>query len=193
MPFVYQDAAHKPNSPAPPPFLPCQFICVWSEDVCVSSSIRTDVHMVWATSWENRFMPFANNKGADQLAHPRSLTSAFVVRSLGSIIPLVSKSEIPSLYLASVAPQVAKSPKTGFLVTRLIWSCRSIQCSYMTVCWILFLASLVKRMSKKYQPMTKYTAFLTLLLKKLIIFNGTNKHSDSTYVTGTWILVANCK
>ena len=35
-------------------------------------------------------MPYANNKGADQPAHSRSLISAFVVRILDSIIPLVS-------------------------------------------------------------------------------------------------------
>ena len=28
--------------------------------------------IIWATSWENLFMPYANNKGADQHAHPRS-------------------------------------------------------------------------------------------------------------------------
>ena len=39
-------------------------------------------------------MPYKNNKGADQPAHPRSLISAFVVRSLDSIISLVSRSEI---------------------------------------------------------------------------------------------------
>ena len=39
-------------------------------------------------------MPYANNKGADQPAHLRSLISAFVVRSLDSIISLVSRSEI---------------------------------------------------------------------------------------------------
>ena len=50
-------------------------------------------------------MPYANNKGADQPAHPCSLISAFVVRCLDSIIPLVSISEILSLYLASVAAQ----------------------------------------------------------------------------------------
>ena len=48
---------------------------------------------VWAKSWENLFMPYANNKGADQPAHPRSLISAFVVRCL---VPLVSISEISS-------------------------------------------------------------------------------------------------
>ena len=34
-------------------------------------------------------MPYANNKGADQPAHPRSLISTFVVRFLDSIISLV--------------------------------------------------------------------------------------------------------
>ena len=55
-----------------------------------------------------------------------SLISVFVVHCLDSIIPLVSISEISSLYLPSVAPQAglgltwSKTPKTGFLMTRLI-------------------------------------------------------------------------
>ena len=81
----------------------------------------------WATSWENLFMPYANNKGIDQPARPRSLLSAFIVRCLDSIIPLVSISEISRLYLSSVAAQAdlslpwSQTPKTGFLVTRLKW------------------------------------------------------------------------
>ena len=73
-------------------------------------------------------MQYANNKGADQPAHPRSLISTFLVRCLDSIIPLVSISELSSLYLASVAAQAglslpwSQAPKTGFLVTRLnLW------------------------------------------------------------------------
>ena len=54
-------------------------------------------------------MTYANNKGADQPVHPRSVISAFVVRCLDSIIPLVSTSEISSLYLASVAEQAGLS------------------------------------------------------------------------------------
>ena len=80
----------------------------------------------WATSWENLFMPYANNKGADdQPAHLRSLICNFVVCCLDSIIPLVSISAISILYLASVAEQVglsqpwSQTPKTDFLVTRL--------------------------------------------------------------------------
>ena len=84
------------------------------------------VGYIWATSWENLFMLYANNNGTDQSAHPRSLISAFIVRCLDSIIPLVSNSEISSLYLASVAAQaglslpLSKTPKTGLLVTSLI-------------------------------------------------------------------------
>ena len=71
------------------------------------------------------FLPYANNKGADQPAHPSSLISTFVVRCLDSIISLVSISKIASFCLASVAAQAglsltwSKTPKTSFLVTRL--------------------------------------------------------------------------
>ena len=53
--------------------------------------------------------------------------SAFVVRCLDSIIPLVSMSEILSFNLLSVAAQaglcltLTQTAKTGFLVTRLKW------------------------------------------------------------------------
>ena len=69
-------------------------------------------------------LPYANNKGADQPAHPRSLINTFIVRCLDSIIPLVSIHKISSLYLASVPAQAglslswSQTPKTGFLVTR---------------------------------------------------------------------------
>ena len=70
-------------------------------------------------------MPYANNKGADQPAHPRSLISAFVVHCLDSTIPHLPIAEISSPYLVSVAAQAgfcltrSQTPKTGFLVTRL--------------------------------------------------------------------------
>ena len=70
-------------------------------------------------------LPFANNKGADQPAHPRSLISTFVVRCLDGRIPVLAKSKFSRLELVCVAeaglsltwPQ---TPKTDFLVTRLI-------------------------------------------------------------------------
>ena len=45
-----------------------------------------------------------------------SLISAFVVRCLDSIIPILAIARISGLYLASVD----QTPKTGFLETRLI-------------------------------------------------------------------------
>ena len=48
-------------------------------------------------------MPCANNKGADQSAHPRSLISAFVVRCLDSLIPILAISKVSRL--ASVSDQ----------------------------------------------------------------------------------------
>ena len=58
---------------------------------------------------KNLFMPYANNKGADQPVHLRSQISAFVVCCLDSIIPLVSKSIISSLYLAFLDAQASLS------------------------------------------------------------------------------------
>ena len=52
----------------------------------------------------------ANNKGADQPAHPHSLISAFVVRCLYSVMSLVSVTKISSIMLASVAEQTIMSP-----------------------------------------------------------------------------------
>ena len=57
--------------------------------VCISGQTRCNV-----ISTKNMFMPYANNKGADQPAHPGSLISAFVVRCLDSIIPLLAIAEI---------------------------------------------------------------------------------------------------
>ena len=57
-------------------------------------------------------MPYANDKGSDQPVHPRSLISAFVIRSLDSIISLVSRSKISRFWLVSEAEQV------GLNVTR---------------------------------------------------------------------------
>ena len=65
-------------------------------------------------------MSYANNKGTDQPAHPRSLISAFVVCCLDSIISLDSISEISRLQLPSVAAQArlclawSETPKDTF-------------------------------------------------------------------------------
>ena len=58
----------------------------WKENKdFISSSLSCSK---WATAWENLFLPYANNKGADQSAHSRSLLSVFVIRYLDSIIPI---------------------------------------------------------------------------------------------------------
>ena len=45
---------------------------------------------------------FANNKGADQPAHKRSLISAFIIRLLESIVSRLASSEISRNFLASL-------------------------------------------------------------------------------------------
>ena len=76
-----------------------------------------------ATSWENLFMPYVNNKGADQPAHPHSLISTFIVCCPDSIIPLLAVVEISRLWLVSSAEKTSSScnrsqtRKTGFLMT----------------------------------------------------------------------------
>ena len=71
-------------------------------------------------------MLYANNKGADQPTHSRSLISTFVVCCLCSIIHLLAIAEISRLFLFSVAELASLSltwsqtPKTGFLVSWLI-------------------------------------------------------------------------
>ena len=77
----------------------------------------------WATSCENLFMPYANNKGADQPVHPRNLISVFVVLYLDSISPLVSTYKLQaSSYLLRLRRPVcvllARKPR------RQIFSCR---------------------------------------------------------------------
>ena len=54
-------------------------------------------------------MPYANNKGTDQPAHPCSLISAFVVRNLDTIVPTLAKSKVSRLYLVSVCEQAGLS------------------------------------------------------------------------------------
>ena len=50
-------------------------------------------------------MTYANNKGADQPAHPRSLISTFVVRWVNNMICILAIPKVSRIYLASVAEQ----------------------------------------------------------------------------------------
>ena len=51
-------------------------------------------------------MPYANNKGADQPAHPRSLISTFVVRCIDGMKCILALSKVSRFYLVFVAEQV---------------------------------------------------------------------------------------
>ena len=74
--------------------------------------------MISAMSWENLFMPYADNKDANQPAHPRSLSSVFVICCLDSIMPLVSIQNFKTLAsFCGCAGCLSQTPKTGFLVT----------------------------------------------------------------------------
>ena len=65
----------------------CSLMCKHNQRVKRSLNCYLS-RLSWATSWENLFMPYANNKDADQPAHQRSLISVFVSRCLDSITPL---------------------------------------------------------------------------------------------------------
>ena len=64
---------------------------------------------VWASTQENLSSVFANNKGADQPAHPRSLISAFVICLLESIIYKLATSKISILRLVCVVEETGLS------------------------------------------------------------------------------------
>ena len=94
----------------------------------LSKTIKINQHYCgpykWAKSWENLFIPYANNKVADQPVHLLGLICAIVVHCLNSIIPTTfAKSKISKLWLVTVAEQAglsitwSKTPMTGFLVT----------------------------------------------------------------------------
>ena len=67
---------------------------------------------------------FANNKGADQHAHPPRLIRAFVIRFFESIVFKLATGEISIFLLASVAEEIglklalSETPKTGFVTMR---------------------------------------------------------------------------
>ena len=54
-------------------------------------------------------MPYVNNKGADQPAHPCSLISTFVVPCLNSTICTLAIAKVSKFWLVSVAEQAGLS------------------------------------------------------------------------------------
>ena len=62
--------------------------------MCPRSTARLDIG-TYGPRWEKTCLQrFANNKGADQPAQPRSLNSAFVIRCLESTISKLAMREI---------------------------------------------------------------------------------------------------
>ena len=80
--------------------LALEFSLLVCDTVLISSSIYYNIEVYMSLLMKNMFLPYANNKGADQPANPRSLISTFVVHYVDSIIPLVSIPQISSLYLS---------------------------------------------------------------------------------------------
>ena len=82
------------------------------------------INTIFASTRENLSSVFANNKGADQTVHPRSLISAYVIRLLKSTIAKLAANELSIFQLVSVAEQtglslvLSETPKTGFVVIR---------------------------------------------------------------------------
>ena len=87
----------------------------------ITESHNINLHSCVSTR-ENLSSGCANNKGANQSAHPRSLISAFVIRLLVRIISKLATSRFPLFYLVSVAEEtglsLAESPKTDFVGPR---------------------------------------------------------------------------
>ena len=75
----------------------CKFGFETQYELCILYSAITRTFITEPGHEKMCLMSYANNKGADQPAHPRSLISAFVVRCLGSIISLDSIAEISRL------------------------------------------------------------------------------------------------
>ena len=111
-------------------YLPCWTNILWLSD---EVNVNNAPVMIWKTDKKHsigiqnfvHYMSHIMRKPVYAICEQQRRRSA----CLDSIIPLVSISEISSLYLASVAAQAglslprSQTPKTGFLVTRLICTC----------------------------------------------------------------------
>ena len=97
---------------------------IYPVGVCVYFFLNTLSILPCGPRREKTFRGVANNKGADQPAHQRSLISAFVISLLESMTFRLASSEISIFYLVSIAEQSGlnlalwETPKTGFVMTR---------------------------------------------------------------------------
>ena len=91
----------------------------------------------------------ANNTGAYQPTHPRSLISAFVICILKSIISKLATSEFSVFWLVSVAEEtgltlaLSETPKTDFLAS---WP--KLFCVLLLTVWAIFQKSVFEKHSR---------------------------------------------
>ena len=64
-------------------------LCLWIYKMPLQQKKK-----IWASTHENLALCYANNKGADQPGHLRSLVNAFVIRYLDSIIAKIDTSKV---------------------------------------------------------------------------------------------------
>ena len=81
-------------------------------------------NVIWASTRGKLSLGVANNTGADQPSHPRSLICAFVIRPLEGTIYKLATGEISIFYLVTVDEEtglklaLSETPKTGFVASR---------------------------------------------------------------------------
>ena len=75
----------------------------------------------------NSAIGVCEQKGADQLAHPRSLISAFAIHLLNSFILKLAPSEISLFYLVSVAEKAG----FGMILSETLKTGLSHRCSFI--------------------------------------------------------------
>ena len=102
-----------------------------TEKRCASEILGQRVWIILALMQETYLQGFANNKSADQPAHPRSLIGTFAIRFLECFISKLATSEISIYELASVTEEtglnltLSEALKTDFVASRPIFDANS--------------------------------------------------------------------
>ena len=109
------------------PFLPNYY---YPQDESILRFLFLNVHKTLHGPWREKtcLWGFANNTGSDQPVHRLSLTSAFVIHLLASIIPRLDTSEISVALQAGLSLALSETLKTGFVALR-VWVCTICICT----------------------------------------------------------------
>ena len=93
----------------------------------VWSNYENDVCIIWAVTWENQIFAYAKKKDADELRGSREADQRLCFHYTDSTIPLLLNPKfqasshlqwLPSRFVSDLG---SESPKTGFLMSRLIY------------------------------------------------------------------------